>query len=222
MFTHKHFFLLGSIMIIAAVLFSFNPLHTAKVSAAPKVAADVNSSCPPTQNKGANNDWVKVIQYKLNSLVNNDVLTAFPNYPLTPDGGFGPNTYGAVVSFQNQSGLTPDGSVGPLTWSMMGLCTVGSAHVPSGYTYGGNNCPPTQTEGANNTFVNALQHMVTEAAYYNWISQTSPNSGWYPLSTDGSFGPNTLKGVENFQAGNGLTPDGSVGPLTWGAMGMCY
>jgi peptidoglycan hydrolase-like protein with peptidoglycan-binding domain len=99
-------------MLIAVVLFSFNSLYTTKVSAAaqvvttPKVAADVNSSCPPTQNKGANNDWVKVIQYKLNSLVNNDVLTAFPNYPLTPDGGFGPNTYGAVVSFQKQSGLT--------------------------------------------------------------------------------------------------------------------
>jgi peptidoglycan hydrolase-like protein with peptidoglycan-binding domain len=214
-------------MLIAVVLFSFNSLYTTKVSAAaqvvttPKVAADVNSSCPPTQNKGANNDWVKVIQYKLNSLENNDVVIV-PNYPLATDGSFGPNTYNAVVSFQNQSGLTPDGSVGPLTWSMMGLCTVGHAHVPSGYTYGGNYCPPTQNEGDNNTFVNALQHMVTETAYYFNNVQTSPNSGWYPLSTDGSFGPNTLKGVENFQASNGLPADGSVGPLTWGAMGMCY
>ena len=43
----------------------------------------------------------------------------------------------------------------------------------------------------------------------------SPN-----LAVDGKFGPLTQKAVKAFQAREGLTPDGIVGPLTRAALGM--
>jgi peptidoglycan hydrolase-like protein with peptidoglycan-binding domain len=36
---------------------------------------------------------------------------------------------------------------------------------------------------------------------------------------DGIFGPVTETAVEQFQGSNGLTVDGIVGPITWGALG---
>lgn len=221
MFNRKHIFLSGSILLIAAVLFTFNPIHVSKVSAAAQKSAAAVVNCPSNQSEGANNDWVEVVQYKLNSLENNDVFN-FSQYPLATDGSFGANTHGAVITFQQQSGLPTTGVVDTATWSMMGLCNIDSAHVPSGYTYGGSYCPPSQSDGNNNTFVDALQHMINVAAGYGWISTSSPQSGWYALSTDGDFGANTLKGVKDFQSSNGLSADGNVGPVTWGAMGMCW
>jgi hypothetical protein len=38
------------------------------------------------------------------------------------------------------------------------------------------------------------------------------------LPADGDFGPGTEAAVKNFQAHNGLSPDGKVGPQTWAAL----
>ena len=42
--------------------------------------------------------------------------------------------------------------------------------------------------------------------------------GCGPIADDGDFGPATLKAVKCMQTDVHVTADGSVGPLTWGAM----
>lgn len=40
-------------------------------------------------------------------------------------------------------------------------------------------------------------------------------ASWPALETDGIYGPKTTARVREFQSGNGLVPDGVVGPLSW-------
>ncbi len=44
--------------------------------------------------------------------------------------------------------------------------------------------------------------------------------GYYRGRIDGIFGTQTSQAVRRFQARNGLTPDGLVGPRTWAALGF--
>ena len=48
--------------------------------------------------------------------------------------------------------------------------------------------------------------------------QARLNELGFDLAVDGSFGPNTLAAVKEFQSRAGLEADGSVGPLTWAAL----
>jgi V8-like Glu-specific endopeptidase len=50
-----------------------------------------------------------------------------------------------------------------------------------------------------------------------WMART-PGTGMAPLAMDGIFGAKTLAAVRAFQRSRGLTVDGVVGPLTWGAL----
>lgn len=53
-----------------------------------------------------------------------------------------------------------------------------------------------------------------------WIQNTLISKGYSlaPYGADGVFGKVTLNAVKQFQANNGLVPDGIVGPRTWRAL----
>jgi peptidoglycan hydrolase-like protein with peptidoglycan-binding domain len=48
--------------------------------------------------------------------------------------------------------------------------------------------------------------------------QTALNAAGYSLTVDGSFGPNTLAALKDYQTKNGLTADGIAGSATWGKL----
>jgi peptidoglycan hydrolase-like protein with peptidoglycan-binding domain len=215
MSNRKRFFFLGSILFIAVMVFAFSPMHSGTALA----AAAYSEPCPPTQNTGSNDTWVKVIQFNLNA-DHFFGIVSFPNYPLATDGNFGTNTATAVHDYQTQVMRTGTGAVGAQTWISLGFCTGSSVR---GYDHsgasGGTTCPGTLSAGNSGTWVQALQQALNKDAYDNYISKGS----WYPLTLDGSFGPNTTNAVKSLQSASHLiTQDGIVGNQTWGAMGMCY
>jgi peptidoglycan hydrolase-like protein with peptidoglycan-binding domain len=210
-FRQRFLLLFGSILLLTILVFTFNFPHS------PTASAAYSEACPPTQNTGSDNAWVQAIQFRLNGLEYNDVIT-LPSYPLATDGDFGPETTADVHAYQQDfMGIGP-GEVGTRTWASLGFCTGFPAQVPSGYTYDGSYCPATLSDGNSGSWVQALQQMLNMDGYEGWISKGS----WWPLALDGSFGANTEAAVKSLQGANHLPPDGQVGPKTWGAMGMCY
>jgi peptidoglycan hydrolase-like protein with peptidoglycan-binding domain len=209
----KRFFLLsGSFLLMASLVFTFNFAHV------PNASAAYSEACPPTQNPGSNNEWVRVIQLRLDALDNNDVFF-FPQYPLIADGDFGTNTTNAVHEYQTQFMGIGAGGVGGRTWASLGFCTGFPRQIPSGYTYGcSTSWPATLSSGSSGPWVQALQQMLNTDGDVQWISRGS----WWPLALDGSFGTNTENAVKSLQKANNLTQDGKVGPKTWQAMGECH
>lgn len=72
-------------------------------------------------------------------------------------------------------------------------------------TYG-DTCRPTLRKGSKGADVCYLQQLLNEHLYQREIEE------------DGVFGSATQDAVKEFQAANGLTADGVVGPLTWEAL----
>ncbi|WP_351234041.1 peptidoglycan-binding protein [Streptomyces sp. NPDC002133] len=60
---------------------------------------------------------------------------------------------------------------------------------------------PVVANGDSGPQVTTIQHLLTHRGY--------------ATTADGQFGPATEAKVVSFQSANGLSPDGSVGPLTW-------
>lgn len=50
------------------------------------------------------------------------------------------------------------------------------------------------------------------------IQQALRNRGYSFVAVDGTFGPITAYAVRDFQRSKGLSIDGIVGPVTWGAL----
>ncbi len=91
-------------------------------------------------------------------------------------------------------------------------------------------CPATVQEGSSGSAVvtlqkalNGLLDKTSDPSFY----EMSPDTFHFPLATDGSFGPQTLSAVIDFQTWNSpqfggtLVVDGIVGPNTWHVLHKC-
>lgn len=65
------------------------------------------------------------------------------------------------------------------------------------------NSGPTLSSGSTGPDVRRLQRLLVELKILSFDQ------------IDGNFGPRTEAAVKDFQSGDGLTPDGVVGPQTW-------
>ena len=108
------------------------------------------------------------------------------------DGKAGPQTYNAVLQFQQDNGLTADGMIGDQTWAKL---------MAAGDGVGGNDGLPLQP-GDRGSKVLCAQYALR-------ILCCSPGA------IDGTFGSRTAAAVEKFQGNYGLTVDGIVGEATW-------
>ena len=105
-----------------------------------------------------------------------------------PVGGFGGGTYAAVAAFQSKRGLWVDGIVGPDTWRAL---------VSAGYSLG------------SRILYHRIPMMVGDDVAE---LQRSLNSLGFDCGlVDGIFGPDTLRGLLEFQANRGLAEDGLTG-----------
>lgn len=203
-------------LLVAATLVMLNFAH------APTASAAFAQSCPAQQQQGNSGALVQVIQFRLNSLnEDGEIAHAHGNpFPLATDGSFGSLTNEAVLDFQSTEGLGVDGMVGPQTWGTMGFCTTAPAVTIATCCASSSlsHCPAAIAEGSSGTFVEALQQGLNVDANAGVIGKGS----WFPLSVDGQFGAHTKAAVQSLQSAAGITQDGSVGPQTWGAFGMCY
>lgn len=111
--------------------------------------------------------------------------------PCDPDhpGEYGPATTSVVSEFQRSKGLPVDGIVGPETWRVL---------VESGYRLG------------DRLLYHRLPMMRGDdvAELQNALNALGFEAG----KADGIFGPDTLKGLLDFQSNRGLAEDGICGP----------
>jgi peptidoglycan hydrolase-like protein with peptidoglycan-binding domain len=115
------------------------------------------------------------------------------------DGIYGPETEGAVRSFQASRGLTVDGIVGPAT----------SGALRSG-------APATASAASIRDAANVTS---SEGGETSGAAVARLQSALH-VSSDGDFGPETEAAVRRLQARHGLTVDGIVGPETWSVIGI--
>jgi len=104
-----------------------------------------------------------------------------------------------------------------------GWFTFGSHTAPKAFAASINGCPPTLKENSssnNSSWVEVLQYTLNSIA----AEEQSYQFTTYPLSVDGSFGPNTEVAVDTWKSYwdfNSYEGTGVVGPVTWSSLGLC-
>lgn len=163
---------------------------------------------------GETGEWVNYLQ---------DGLLQLNFDPGPADGNFGERTESAVLSFQEWCGLTVDGIVGPTTWlalneqvaalgSLSGDGGLETVAYPDDMTI--TETPPDQTDTSQ--FPTLSLHSTGE--WVGYLQEKLLYAGFDPGSVDSIFGGATDSAVRGFQARQGLTADGVVGPATWPAL----
>jgi peptidoglycan hydrolase-like protein with peptidoglycan-binding domain len=113
--------------------------------------------------------------------------------------------------------------LGSIVLLAVALFTFSPMHSSKAFAASLNGCPPTQSQGASNTWVAVLPATLNASS----ASGTFYFYG-YPLSVDGQFGQKTENAVVawqdylgSFSNGSG-DPNGVVGNGTWSSLGYCY
>lgn len=143
------------------------------------------ASEPTTLRMGMKGEEVLRVQLRLKTL---------GYYVAELDGGFGPATYRAVVSFQRNNGLTVNGEVNTFVMARMLAADAVPGSPAVSYTL-------VLRPGDRGTEVSQAQVRLKELAYYQG-------------TIDGVYGYGTYAAVRRFQGHNGLTVDGKIGPAT--------
>lgn len=182
------------------------------------IVTGVLSSYPGSPLKtGSTGLNVQTVQTYLNRIRRN-----YPAIPAITDetGTFGNSTKNAVAKFQSIFGLQSDGIVGKSTWyklsSLYSSVTRLAELDSEGDTLGIGTVPPSSIlrQGSRGQDVITLQYLL------NVISEYYP--GITAPAQDGIFGNGTRQSVIDFQETMQLSPDGTVGPLTWQALYKVY
>ena len=123
------------------------------------------------------------------------------------DGVWGPDSQAALDRFQQARGLQVTGQLNQATTSTLGLSPTELVAVAPG--------PVTPSGTALSPSVEPL----SPAAVRN-VQARLRGLGFYRGAVDGVWGSGTQAGVERFQQGRGLQPNGQLNPATLSAMGL--
>ena len=129
----------------------------------------------------------------------------------TQDGIFGPNTVNAIARWQANNGLSADGQFGPKSKAKANLDGSSSSNTTSSNT---------SSSSSKKRLTSAQE---TAAIRYNKQYNQSictKIQGIVGTTQDGSFGPNTVNAIADWQASKGLTVDGQFGPASKQAAGI--
>ena len=166
---------------------------------------------------GSSGDNVRVLQLRLNRISSN-----YPSIPKIAaiDGIFAEDTEAAVKRFQEVFGLNPDGMVGSATWYTVGRIYNAVKRLNELDSEGikldevTKQYPGVLTLGSQGLGASNLQYFLSYLSqFYSSIPQ---------VAIDGIFGNQTREAVIAAQKTFGLTPDGTVGELTWSAIYNAY
>ena len=163
---------------------------TGRIDEATRLALE---AAPPLA-RGAEGDPVRALQGDLNR-----ALVAAGLAPIRNDGKFGPETEEALRAYQAAKGLPTTGLADPATRAAL---SGANASTPVSTL-------PLLSQGAEGERVQALQEQ---------LNAHRRAAGLPPLATDGKFGENTKRALEDFQRGQGLTPSGASDAATDSAL----